>query len=94
MAYVGFEQVVVTNNVRDVNNFTVPGAATQVELQADTAHIRYTMDGSTNPTQSSGMLLLITAEPKLFGIADLRNIKFINDSGSPLLNVHYLGKVV
>lgn len=93
MAYIGFEQVTVTNNVRDVNNLT-PGAATQVELQADTAHIRYTMDGSTNPTESSGMLLLTTAEPKLFGITDLKNIKFIRNSGSPLLNVHYLGKIV
>ncbi len=90
MVYLSFEQVLVTTNVRDVNNLTVPGNATWAELQAVDNHVRYTMDNSSDPTAGSGMLLLTTSDPKLFLIEDIRRIKFISGAGADAeLNVHY-----
>jgi hypothetical protein len=90
MAYLSYEQVAVSNAVKDVDDLTVPAEATHAELQADTNAIRYTMDGATAPTTSSGMLLLTTSDPKLFLIEDIKNIKVIRNGASDgNLNVHY-----
>lgn len=91
MAYLSYEQLAVSNSVLNSSSLTIPAKATQAELQADSNHVRYTMDGTTNPTTTSGMLLLTTSDPKLFLIQDVRNIRVIRDGAvDAKLNVHYL----
>ncbi len=90
MAYVGFERVASDGTVKDVSDLTIPAGATWAEIQADTQHVSYTMDGATDPAAGSGMLLLTTEPPKLFLIEDVRNIRFIQGSGGAgAINVHY-----
>lgn len=90
MAYLSYEQVAVSNAVKDVDDLTLPAEATHAELQADTNAIRYTMDGTTDPTTSTGMLLLTTSDPKLFLLEDVKNIKVIRNGASDgKLNIHY-----
>ena len=82
MAYLSFEQVAVSNSVLTETSFTIPAKATHVELQASVAGVAYTMDGSTDPTVSAGMVLLVTEPPKAFLVQDLKNMKFIRFGGS------------
>lgn len=90
MAYVGFQRVATDDTVKDVSDLTVPAKATWAEIQSDTNHVRYTMDGATNPAQGSGMLLLTTDPPKHFLIEDVRNIRFIQETtGAGAINIHY-----
>ena len=90
MAYIGYEQVAVAGVVVDFTSFTLPaGSATHVELQAETANIRYTMDG-TVPTGTVGMLLINGAGPLAFLIEDLLTARFFGDGGAAaMLHVHY-----
>jgi len=91
MAYLSFEQVTATSSVKDSSDLTIPVKATHAELQASGNNVAYTMDGSTDPTVSSGMTLVTTNAPKLFLIEDIRNIRFIRFGGSDgNLNIHYL----
>lgn len=90
MAFVGYEQEASSGSVKSVSDLAPPANATHCELQADTNNIRYTMDGSTDPTTTVGMLLVTTHKPKQFLIADLRSIRFIQvAAGAGNLNVHY-----
>lgn len=89
--YLSHQQVAATASVKDVDDLTVPAKATHAELQADTSDIRYTMDNATDPTQTSGMILLTTEDPMLFLIEDIKRIRFTRGSGSNgNLNVHYV----
>lgn len=88
--YLGFEQVAATNAVKTVSDLTIPASVTMAELQASGQDVRYTMDNTTNPTQTSGMVLLTTSEPKLFLVQDIRRIQFIRGAGiDGNLNIHY-----
>lgn len=90
MPFLSYQQVEADNTVKTVSDLTVPGNATHVALQADTANVRYTMDNNTNPTTGSGMVLLATEPPTNFLIADLKRIRFIRSGGSNgNLNLHY-----
>ena len=90
MAYVGYEQVAVAGAVVDITSFTIPnGSPTHVELQAETANIRYTMDGSI-PDGTTGMLLINGADPLAFLIEDLLTARFFGDGGAAAtLHAHY-----
>lgn len=89
--FLSYEQVASSGVVKTVSDLTIPANATQAELQADTQDIRYTMDGSTNPTSTLGMLLVTTHHPKLFLISDVKRIRFIQGSGGAgNLNLHYV----
>jgi len=93
MAYIGFENIATTDDVKDVDDLTIPAESTHAELQAVTNHCSYTMDGSSEPDQDVGMKLLTTAEPKLFLIEDIKNIKFHRGAGTDgVLMVHYVGR--
>ncbi len=88
--YLSYEQVVVSNVVLTAAALTIPNNVTGVQLQADTADVRYTMDDATNPTVASGMILLTTEPPAEFLIEDLQRIRFIRSGGVDAnLNVHY-----
>ena len=89
--YLRYEQVQATAVAQNSAAFTIPGNATQVELQACIQDVRYTMDGVTNPTQTTGMILLVGSDPKLFLIEDLQRIRFIRGAGANgNVNAHYL----
>lgn len=88
--FIGFEQVAVSTSVLTATALTIPAKALGAELQADTADVRYTMDNTTAPTTTSGMILLTTEAPRQFSIDDLKRIKFIRSGGADAkLNIHY-----
>lgn len=89
--FIRYEQITIsTARVYSVNDLSPNPLATSVMLQAASANIRYTMDG-TPPTTAIGMLLLTTSEPEMFLMEDFKRIKFIAASGTPTLNIHYSG---
>ncbi len=91
MAYSSYEQVAATAVVKTGADLSFLGNDAKAEVQADTNDIRYTMDGTTNPTQTSGMVLLTTEPPKLFLKEDLLNIRFVRGADTNgNLNIHYL----
>lgn len=90
--YLSCQRVAVAAVVKDASAFTVPSGTTYVELQADTQNVRYTMDGTTTPSDTLplGMLFLTTQPPRQFSIEDFQNIKFIQDvGGTAALNAHF-----
>lgn len=89
MSYLLHEEIVASAAVKDASSLNIPSTATSARLQADTSDIRYTMDGS-NPTQTSGMVLVNGLEPEDFLIQDVYNIRFTRGSASDgNLNIHY-----
>ncbi len=90
MAFLGYEQVTVSDSVLTVDDLTIPTNATHAELQAQTQAVNYTMDGSTDPTQDTGMILAVGDPPKTFPIEEIRAIKFVRGAASDgQLNLHY-----
>jgi hypothetical protein len=88
--FLSFEQVAATASVKTVSALTVPAGAAHVEIQATVQNVSYTMDDSTDPTQTAGMFLLTTHGPKLFHAEDVRRIRFVRAAGSDgALNLHY-----
>ena len=91
--YLSYEQVDAAT-VKTVSALTIPAEATHAELQASGGDISYTMDGETdNPGSGRGMIMHSDADPKLFLIEDVRNIRFVRGNGvaDANLNIHYVG---
>ena len=59
----------------------IPAGATMVEMQAESANVRYRDDG-TAPTSSAGSLIVSGLNPFLY-TGTLSALKFIAASGSP-----------
>ena len=90
MSYLFHERVTAEATVKDVNDLAVPNNATSARLQADTSDIRYTCDGATNPSQTTGMVLVNGLEPEDFLLEDILKIRFTRGSGTNGgLNIHY-----
>lgn len=90
-SYQMYDQLAVSNTVLDVDNILIPDSATHAELQADTQPIRYTMDGATDPSQTSGLILRTDKAPKKFTIGDLRRMRFVRGAASDAaLNLHFI----
>ena len=71
---------------------TLPAGTRYALLSADTAPIRFTLDGATTPTATVGLRLLITEPPyRLTLEMGLAEVKFILESGSPNLYLVYCG---
>ncbi len=90
MACIGFERVRAGPGVQTVAALTVPGNCTHVEVQADTADIRYTLDGATDPSHAVGFIFeagAVVTTPILR--EDLANIRFIEAGANAWLSVHY-----
>ena len=94
--FLSYQQKTVSNVVPTAADLTIPANATGAILQAETQNIRYTMDNSTDPTQTKGMLLraavaTYTADPpQQFTVEDLLRIRFVRGAGSDaVLNIHY-----
>jgi len=65
----------------------IPAGATMVVLQAETANVRYRDDGIA-PTALVGLILISGQSPMLY-TGTLSKLKFIAESGSPLLDVAF-----
>jgi len=91
-----YQYVDATGVVKTVSNFTVPIEAYWCEMQSETNHIRYTLDGTTNPTTSSGMLLLTTKDPIRITAEQARKLRFIRDGAADaVLHLHWgAGRIV
>lgn len=96
MAFILSESVAAGAAVKTASVLNIPVEATLVELQADTNDIRYTMDDATDPTQTSGMVLVNGNEPELFLVRDVRKIRFTRGAASDgNLNLHYAcGRII
>ena len=89
--YIGFESIAVSDTVLKLSDLTVPPEATGAELHTLTGGVRYTMDNTTDPTVSAGMLILAASSPKYFSIEDINRMKFIRDGAvNNPLNIHYI----
>jgi len=89
-----FHQYASYNATATVKTITLPATANEasvVEMQSSVGPIRYTMDGATDPTQTSGMVLLETSKcPKAVAIDDIVNLRFCRGSATDaVLHLHY-----
>lgn len=88
--YLSCERVASSGAVKTQTALTIPAKATQAEIQADSQNVRYTMDATTDPTSTLGMLFLTTDLPKTFLIDDVRRIRFTQGAGGAgAINIHY-----
>lgn len=92
---VGFQWMDANDNVKTASVLNIPNNCDRVLIQCGhaTVHMRYTMDGTTNPTTAHGMILRTTDPPLEVLVADLRNIRFCRDGGSGAseISIHYFG---
>jgi len=90
--YLSYEQITATDTVKTTTSLTIPANATHAMMMADTQNVRYTMDDTTDPTQTSGMVLVVGLPPEQFGVEDLLRIRFCRGAGTNgVLNIHYFG---
>ena len=88
--YLFYEQVAATVAVKTVADLNPPANATHVDIQSDTQNVRYTMDDTTDPTITSGMIFVVGLPIKTFLVEDLKRIRFIRNGGvDAVLNLHY-----
>jgi len=88
VSYISYEQVEADSTVKTATALTIPNLATFAMLQADTAQVRYSLDGVTAP--ASGKRLIPGLVPEIILIPDLKNIRFQREGGSNgNLNIHY-----
>lgn len=87
-----YDQLLISDSVIDINDLSVPSKTTRVELQAESNPVRLTMDGSTDPTQTSGIVLLAQDEPSEFLVEDFKRARLVRGAAADaVLNVHYYG---
>jgi hypothetical protein len=93
--FIGYEQIATGPVLGTFADLTIPPNTVRAYIQAETANVRYTMDGDgVNPTVITGMLLLQGLAPEWFEREDLARIRFIGDGGGVgRLNIHYYGTV-
>lgn len=90
--YVGYQQIDVLQAGITSGDLTIPPSATHAELRVETQSMRYIMDSKQSPTNTRGMLMLTTDEPKTFLIEDIKRIRAIRTGGGDaVLNIHYFG---
>lgn len=91
--FLSFQQVTADNTIKNVTALTLPIGCTGAQIMAADNDIRYTMDGSTNPSTTEGMILMKGDWPKMFAIKDIRNIRFTRGTASNgTLLVHFYGQ--
>lgn len=86
----GFAQVATSGTAAALSS--IPAGTERAWIQAESANVRWRADG-TSPTASVGMIILSGAhQPLELSIAaGLRTAEFISESGSPKLNITYIG---
>jgi len=90
MAFLLYEQAVANNTVKTVADLNRPANATGARIQASPHDVHYTMDGTTDPSITSGMVLQEGLPPEEFLIEDMIKIRFVQGlAGTCELNVHW-----
>lgn len=89
----GFQQVSAAE-LAAAFPLAVPAGTERAWIQAEGANVRWRADG-TSPTAAIGNIIFSGAhQPLELSIAaGLRTAKFILETGSPKLNIHYFGTV-
>lgn len=92
MIHIGYEQfdLAAAGTYSASAVLTIPGKATHCQIQSQDGDVNYTMDGTTEPSASAGMVLHGGLAPETFQISDLKRMKFAKSGGNPKLNVTYL----
>lgn len=90
--YLSYQKVTADSSVKDVDDLTIPDGCVGAEVMAADNDVRFTMDNTTTPSTSDGMILLKGDSPKDFLIEDLRRIKFTRGvAADAYLLLHYFG---
>ena len=83
----GYQQI-TAGTLASATALTVPTGATIAVIEVEAANVRWRDDG-TSPTASVGMILSPNNVLTISGAAELAAIKFILQSGSPILDISY-----
>lgn len=91
-----FEKVTATSsaagftatNYQPISGNTIP--AQRVILYVETAAIRVRYDGLGNPTTTDGIPVAVGGSLVVDGIENIKRLKFIAQSGSPVINAVFL----
>lgn len=99
MLCIGYEQIDCNDSVVQAaaDVLTIPEGAVFAEIQAQReGDINYTMDGTTSPGSSRGMILRSTGSPILILIENLKNMQFVKNDEVTKLNVQYytVGRII
>lgn len=71
---------------------TIPTGTQTVWVTVDSAPVRFTMDGETDPTATVGLRLVQNLAPLVINNATaMQKLKFILESGSPNIQLAYFG---
>ena len=78
--HIAREQVTVSNAVKTLTSATITNSVIYADIQVTAYPIRYTIDGSTAPVAATtGKLWTPNSEKRVWGIANLKNLKFIRE---------------
>ena len=86
MRAIGYEKI---GTLTSATGLTIPEGATMAWLQAETANIRYRLDGGT-PNATTGLLMRAT-EPPIELQCELPPARFIEETSGAKLSVTYFG---
>lgn len=86
---VGFQTITVTNTAQSL---TIPDGASIAVMTVETNNIMWRDDG-TDPTASVGIRMTTTDQPFVYR-GNLKTLKVIEVTGTPVLNVAYYGTKV
>lgn len=78
------------DDLSEVETIEVPGGANGVFLQAFNNNVRYTLDGSTDPTSSVGFVLFADAEPFFLNLQNLAELRFIEEDSGATMQYQFL----
>jgi len=99
MRHIAREQITVSNAVKTLTVATVVGNVIYADIQVLAQDVRVTFDGSTDPVkEATGTIWGAFSAYKggvyrHWGVENLKNLKFINESGSSAtLVVDYWGR--
>lgn len=67
----------------------IPDQATRVMLSATTQNVRVTVDGSTDPTASKGLLIKAGENPVILPVPSAGTLKAIEASASAVLDYQF-----
>lgn len=68
---------------------TAPAGATYAVVTAETANVRYTLDGVTTPTASVGIILAAGASIGLYGADPIAKFRAIQAAAGATIGVNY-----
>ena len=78
--HIAREQVTVSNSATTLTAATITSSVIYADIQVVSYPLRYTIDGSTAPVAATtGKLWNPNSEKRVWGVANLKNLKFIRE---------------